>query len=106
MEQLTLDKLEDNLTEWVEFDGTNLPSEANDYLVTVKGKKLNHEIYVVYYSPLQTDYKGEPIKMVSGNKSKDEFLAVGWSEVWDITEEVIAWRELPKPYERKENNNE
>jgi hypothetical protein len=40
--------------------------------------------------------------MVSGNKSKNEFLAVGWSEVWDITEEVIAWRKLPKPYEKGE----
>lgn len=97
--QLTFD---DYKTEWVEFNGTNFPENAGDYLVTVKGKKLNHEIYLVYYSPLQTDYKGEPITMVSGNKSKDEFLAVGWSEVWDITEEVIAWRELPKPYERKE----
>ena len=102
MEQLTLDKLEDNLNEWVEFDGTNFPSESGDYLVTVKGEKLKHEIYLVYFSPQEVDAYGEPRTMVSGNKSKNEFLAVGWSEVWDITEEVIAWRELPKPYERKE----
>ena len=69
-------ELKDN--EWVDV-GDRLPSESGYYLVSIKGVRET----TTWFYGITSEY------------------GTGWDE-FEGHEDIIAWKPLPKPYERKE----
>ena len=81
--------MENNLMEWIK---DVFPKEAGDYLVTLYGDSMC-ENYVIPCRYESRPYNN-PCRFYSASRyNKDE----------DVTDYVIAWIKIPKPYEETHN---